>query len=98
MYADHLVAIFRFIWRYICGFRFGQPPPPPKKKQSLIMVRLVPVCLFCPIFITHVHLQAYDQHLNMVLGDVEETVTTVELDDETLEEMIKVGYTCFHFL
>lgn len=26
----------------------------------------------------------------MVLGDVEETVTTVELDDETMEEMIKV--------
>ena len=36
------------------------------------------------------HAQAYDQHLNMVLGDVEETVTTVELDDETMEEMIKV--------
>ena len=28
-------------------------------------------------------LQAYDQHLNMVLGDVEETVTTVEMDEET---------------
>ncbi len=32
-------------------------------------------------------LNAYDQHLNMVLGDVEETVTTVEIDDETFEEV-----------
>lgn len=35
-------------------------------------------------------LQAYDQHLNMILGDVEETVTTTEIDDETFEEIIKV--------
>jgi U6 snRNA-associated Sm-like protein LSm3 len=35
-------------------------------------------------------LQAYDQHLNMILGEVEETVTTVEIDDETYEEIIKV--------
>ena len=35
--------------------------------------------------------QAYDQHLNMVLGDVEETVTSVEIDEETFEEIIKVG-------
>lgn len=38
--------------------------------------------------------QAYDQHLNMVLGDVEETVTTVEIDEETYEEIYKVGL-CF---
>jgi len=36
-------------------------------------------------------LHAYDQHLNMVLGDVEETVTTVELDEETYEEIIKTS-------
>ena len=35
--------------------------------------------------------QAYDQHLNMILGDVEETVTTVEIDEETFEEIIKAG-------
>lgn len=35
-------------------------------------------------------MQAYDQHLNMILGDVEETVTTVEIDEETFEEIIKV--------
>ena len=30
-------------------------------------------------------LHAYDQHLNMVLGDVEETVMTTEIDEETEE-------------
>lgn len=34
--------------------------------------------------------QAYDQHLNMVLGDVEETVTTIELDEDTYEEIVRV--------
>ena len=34
--------------------------------------------------------QAYDQHLNMILGDVEETITTLDIDDETYEEIIKV--------
>uniref|UniRef100_H0XY10 U6 snRNA-associated Sm-like protein LSm3 n=1 Tax=Otolemur garnettii TaxID=30611 RepID=H0XY10_OTOGA len=31
-------------------------------------------------------LHAYDQHLNMILGDVEETVTTIETDEEIYEE------------
>ena len=35
-------------------------------------------------------LHAYDQHLNLVLGDVEETVTTQEIDDDTNEEIIRV--------
>ena len=39
--------------------------------------------------------QAYDQHLNMILGDVEEIVTTVEIDDETYEEIVRV--CSFHF-
>uniref|UniRef100_A0A6M2DEF9 U6 snRNA-associated Sm-like protein LSm3 n=1 Tax=Xenopsylla cheopis TaxID=163159 RepID=A0A6M2DEF9_XENCH len=34
-------------------------------------------------------LHAYDQHLNMVLGEVEETVTTVEIDDETYEAVFR---------
>jgi U6 snRNA-associated Sm-like protein LSm3 len=34
-------------------------------------------------------LHAYDQHLNMILGEVEETVTTMELDDETMEELVR---------
>lgn len=33
--------------------------------------------------------QAYDQHLNMVLGEAEETVTTVEIDEETYEEVYR---------
>lgn len=36
-------------------------------------------------------LHAYDQHLNMVLGDVEESVTTVEIDEETYEEVFKTS-------
>lgn len=35
-------------------------------------------------------LHAYDQHLNMVLGDVEETVTRQEVDEDTQEEFIQV--------
>lgn len=35
--------------------------------------------------------QAYDQHLNMILGDVEEVVTTVDIDEETFEEIIRVS-------
>ena len=34
-------------------------------------------------------LNAYDQHLNMILGEVEETVTTVEIDEETYEEVYR---------
>mmetsp|Transcript_9782 Transcript_9782/g.20307 ORF Transcript_9782/g.20307 Transcript_9782/m.20307 type:complete len:90 (-) Transcript_9782:190-459(-) len=34
-------------------------------------------------------LHAYDQHLNMILGEVEETVTSTEIDEETEEEIIK---------
>uniref|UniRef100_A0A8C5W305 U6 snRNA-associated Sm-like protein LSm3 n=1 Tax=Microcebus murinus TaxID=30608 RepID=A0A8C5W305_MICMU len=34
-------------------------------------------------------LHAYDQHLNMILGDVEETVTTIEIDEEMYEEVYK---------
>ncbi|RKP14609.1 putative U6 snRNA-associated Sm-like protein LSm3, partial [Piptocephalis cylindrospora] len=35
-------------------------------------------------------LQAYDQHLNMVLEKVEETVTKVEVDATTGQESIQV--------
>ncbi len=35
-------------------------------------------------------LKAYDQHLNMVLEDVEEVVTSREIDEETFEEIVKV--------
>ena len=39
--------------------------------------------------ITTCFLQAYDTHLNMILGDVEETVTTIEIDEETYEEVYR---------
>ena len=34
-------------------------------------------------------LHAFDQHLNMILGDVDETLTTVHIDEDTFEEMFK---------
>ena len=43
-------------------------------------------------------MQAYDQHLNMILGDVEEVVTTVEVDDETYEEIARGSiFLCYMF-
>ena len=39
-----------------------------------------------------IYIQAYDQHLNLVLGEVEEIVTITEYDDATDEEIIKVYY------
>ena len=41
-------------------------------------------------------LHAYDQHLNMILGDVEETVTSVEYDEDTFEELVKVHLNFTH--
>ncbi len=43
----------------------------------------------CPTFTTGFG-QAYDQHLNMILGNVEETITVVEYDEDTCEEHVKV--------
>ncbi|KAK9832452.1 hypothetical protein WJX74_010647 [Apatococcus lobatus] len=43
-------------------------------------------------------LHAYDQHLNMILGDVEETITSVEIDDETYEEIIKTNKRMLPYL
>ncbi|KAL7262864.1 hypothetical protein ACSBR1_001094 [Camellia fascicularis] len=43
-------------------------------------------------------LHAYDQHLNMILGDVEEIVTTVEIDDETYEEIVRATRRTVPFL
>ena len=43
-------------------------------------------------------LHAYDQHLNMILGDVEEITTTVEVEEETLEEIVKTTKRSFELL
>jgi small nuclear ribonucleoprotein (snRNP)-like protein len=40
--------------------------------------------------------QAYDQHLNILLGDVEETITIVDIDEETLEEIVKARSSAAH--
>jgi U6 snRNA-associated Sm-like protein LSm3 len=40
-------------------------------------------------------LHAFDQHLNMVLGEVEESLTITEVDEETDEEIVKVVNTHF---
>ena len=60
------------------------PLEPSRASRSHLCLRLFlnPLALARPF-------QAYDQHLNMILGDVEETVTAVEIDDETYEEIIK---------
>jgi U6 snRNA-associated Sm-like protein LSm3 len=42
------------------------------------------------LFLFLFDIKAYDQHLNMVLEDVEETITTLEVDEETNEEITKV--------
>ncbi len=34
-------------------------------------------------------LHAFDKHCNLVLGDVEETITSIEIDEETKEEMVQ---------
>ncbi|KAI8109430.1 hypothetical protein M9434_000712 [Picochlorum sp. BPE23] len=43
-------------------------------------------------------LHAYDQHLNIILGDVEETVTKTEIDEETFEEIIQTKKRMLPFL
>ncbi|XP_042397609.1 sm-like protein LSM3A [Zingiber officinale] len=43
-------------------------------------------------------IHAYDQHLNMILGDVEEIITTVEIDNETYEEIVQTTKRIVPFL
>ena len=47
------------------------------------------------LFLSHCHKllfhkQGYDAHLNMVLGDVEETAEITETDEATDEEVVRV--------
>ncbi|XP_055328904.1 U6 snRNA-associated Sm-like protein LSm3 [Paramacrobiotus metropolitanus] len=62
-------------------------------EEPLDLVRL---CLDEKIYVKMRHdreltgtLYAYDQHLNMILGDVNETITVTEVDPETYEEIYK---------
>ncbi|KAJ8660481.1 hypothetical protein O0I10_003939 [Lichtheimia ornata] len=43
-------------------------------------------------------LHAYDGHLNMVLGEVEETITLVEVNEDTYEEIIRTMKRNFDML
>jgi hypothetical protein len=45
---------------------------------------------FSVILLTLYFPQAFDQHLNMVLGEVEESVISREIDEETDEEIVRV--------
>mmetsp|Transcript_27968 Transcript_27968/g.51666 ORF Transcript_27968/g.51666 Transcript_27968/m.51666 type:complete len:102 (-) Transcript_27968:269-574(-) len=40
-------------------------------------------------------LHAFDQHSNLLLGDVEEILTTIDTDEETMEEIIKTHKRAF---
>lgn len=55
-------------------------------------VELANMCLELTLYLYVVScvFQAFDRHLNMILGEVEETVTQREVDEETEEEIIKV--------
>lgn len=37
-------------------------------------------------------LHAYDSHCNIVLGDAEETITIVDIDEETEQETVRVRF------
>lgn len=82
------------------ALRFSQPAPHP---LSLLHC-CHPPHEFCVSFCVSFCLfrnplnQAYDQHLNMILGDVEETATTVEIDEETYEEIMSAKTRTMPFL
>ncbi|KAI8371832.1 u6 snRNA-associated Sm-like protein LSm3-like protein [Blakeslea trispora] len=44
------------------------------------------------------NLHAYDGHLNMVLGEVEETITIVEVNEEVQEQVIRTVKRNFDML
>jgi len=67
------------------------PPRPPRRQEPLDLVRLA---LDETIYVKcrgdrelRGRLHAYDQHLNLVLGEAEETRTLTEVDAETFEEI-----------
>ncbi|KAI8071262.1 hypothetical protein BC940DRAFT_294000 [Gongronella butleri] len=43
-------------------------------------------------------LHAYDGHLNMVLGNVEETITIVDIDEESMQQVIRTVQRTFDML
>lgn len=45
--------------------------------------------LFSLLVVNRPRPQAFDQHMNMVLGDVTETITSIETDEETFEQIVR---------
>ncbi|KAG5682262.1 hypothetical protein PVAND_011626 [Polypedilum vanderplanki] len=43
-------------------------------------------------------LHAFDQHLNIILSEAEETITQIEIDEETYEEVYKTTKRTIPFL
>ena len=58
-----------------------------KGDRELIGRLHVMLCGFQKTILTD---QAYDSHLNMLLGQVEEVMKIVEIDEENYEEIVKV--------
>lgn len=71
------------------------------KSKSICSQTFKKVVLFMQFFwqiSTLSTIKAFDQHLNMVLSDCEETITTVEVDEETYEEVYKTTKRTIPFL
>lgn len=57
--------------------------------EGKIAGKLSPTCiLIFPLPIAFVFVKSFDSHLNMVLQDVVETLTIVEIEETTKEEII----------
>lgn len=79
----------------------GQPPPQQEQPEISAVeepLDLVRLSLDERIYVKmradrelRGRLHAYDQHLNMVLGDVEETVTVVDVDEDTAVETVRTA-------
>jgi len=67
-------------------------------KDAVLVVTRAPLTFIRPPLLPPIPRQAYDQHLNMILGDVEETATTVEVDEETYEEIISTKSRAMPYL
>lgn len=60
----------------------------PSSRYVVVLSSLV--CVLATTYHGH-SMQAYDGHMNMVLSEVEEQISTLEVDEVTNEEKIKVS-------
>ena len=66
----------------------GSPLPPPRALTPFLSPPPTPRAP-SPALRTHAPRQAFDEHVNLVLGDCEETHTIDEVDAETGETIVK---------